>query len=75
MCIVFLQPPAPLVKVVTGNKMSDTLDSDKPHKGTQVRRARSSTAPARGKENRGGPAEKDWEEVVLKFCFSLTEHR
>lgn len=59
------KPPAPLVKVVTGNKMSDTLESDKPWKGTHARRARPSTAPARGKENRGGPAEKEWGEKDL----------
>ena len=50
--------------------MSDTLDSDKPNKGPQTRKARPNTAPARGKENRAGPAEQDWGEVsTLLSCL------
>ena len=53
--------------------MSDTLDSDKPNKGAQARRARPNTAPARGKENRAGPAEKDWGEVSTQGIFCLSQ--
>lgn len=44
-----LQPPAPLVKVVTNNKMSDTVSTER---SSILKKGRSLSAPARGKENR-----------------------
>lgn len=47
------KPPAPLVKVVSNNKMSDTISTDKslrPHKGRQLN-SRPASAPPTGKEN------------------------
>ena len=62
-----LQPPAPLVKVVTNNKLSDTVSTDKSQgskKGST--RGRPSTAPARGKENRNKAVEQlDGSEVCI----------
>ncbi|KAJ8303472.1 hypothetical protein KUTeg_019868 [Tegillarca granosa] len=54
------KPPAPLVKVVTANKMSDTVDSGKSDKP-----ARSKLGKARGKENRGGHDQEDPEERII----------
>ncbi|KAL3860204.1 hypothetical protein ACJMK2_010360 [Sinanodonta woodiana] len=45
------QPPAPLVKVVTGNKMSETMTTDKSEK-LKENKLKAKSAPARGKENK-----------------------
>lgn len=58
-----LQPPAPLVKVVTNNKMSETMSTER---SSVLKKNRSMSAPSRGKENRL----EEWEsEVILKFMY------
>lgn len=43
------KPPAPLVKVVTNNKMSETMSTER---SSVLKKNRSMSAPSRGKENR-----------------------
>lgn len=63
MCVIMLQPPAPLVKVVTNNKMSETMSTER---SSVLKKNRSMSAPARGKENRL----EEWEsEVILKYLL------
>lgn len=61
-----LQPPAPLVKVVTNNKMSETMSTER---SSVLKKNRSMSAQARGKENRL----EEWEsEVILKYTCTCT---
>ncbi|KAL4234370.1 hypothetical protein ACF0H5_006017 [Mactra antiquata] len=60
------KPPAPLVKVVTNNKMSDTSGTDKSALSVSSKGFRKGrSASARGKENRSKPMPEDIGEVEL----------